>query len=286
MGYRSPYIRHLEYRTKVQHMSSILIETGKKGSGKSWLALRHGQVINGESLDDFNLHNVCFSSSILLDRLDKGEYSKGDVVVLEELGVSANSRDAMTQANKNLSFIAQTIRPAEIILIANTITWGLMDCQVKNLADFRLKVLGYDVVTGTTEFKALCLSPRDNGQEPFEEHLQFGNEKYTSWLMKRPTEELTAIYEPAREEYLKQLYSGKSINKNAKFGVSEKEKERKLTLKELIEDGLNNRDKLLDGDKVTKTMVELHYQINHQKASTVAKGINLRWDALHKNTPI
>ena len=277
---RSPYIRHLEYNMDVLHKSNFLVTTGSKGSGKSWLGLRHGQIINGESLDDFGMHKVCFSSSIFLNRMDKGEYRRRDVVLLEELGVSANSRDAMTQANKNLSFIAQTIRPAEITLIANTITWGLMDSQVKNMADFRLKVIGYDAVSAMTEFKCFTIKPSDSGQESYQEHLQFGTEKYVSWLLKRPTKELTDLYEPARKEYLRQLYSGKSINKNAQFGVEDAIGAKKPTLKEYIELGLGMHEKLVDGDEVSTAMVEIQMNINDRhKASTIAKGINLEWKA-------
>jgi hypothetical protein len=257
-------------------MSTFVIETGKKGSGKSWLGLRFGQIINGE--DNFSMHNVCFSSATLLDRLDRREYVKGDVVLLEELGVSANSRDFMSRTNKNLSFIAQTIRPEGITIISNTITWGLIDCQVKNMADYRIKVLGYDKMEGITEFKFMNITPNDNGTEPRQEHLQFGSEKYTSWFLKRPTEKLTDIYEPLRKEYLRQLYSGKSINENSQFGIEKKTVQQKTSIEEYIEAGLIKKDKIMEKGKINTSLIQIELGIRDEHlARTIGKGIKRRW---------
>lgn len=209
-------IRHLEYRMHEQKMSNFIVETGPKGSGKSWLGLRFGEVIEGK---EFGIDNVCFASKDLFQRLDKDCYSEGDVVLLEELGISANSRDAMSRANKHLSFIAQAIRPARITLIANSITWGLIDSQVKNMADFKLTVIGHDVQTNLTEFKFMAVSPNDSGAEPFKSHLQFDGIKYVSWEMSRPSRELADIYDEARRKYLKQLYSDGYATLNGKDDI-------------------------------------------------------------------
>ena len=265
---------------KIQKMSNFIIETGKKGSGKSWLGLRFGELMMGEC---FTMDNVCFSASAFLDRLDKGMYNKGDVVMLEELGVSANSREAMTKTNKNLSFISQTIRPAQITLIANTITWGLIDAQVKNMADFRIKVLGHDKLSGMTDFKFMVITPSDNGERPWEEHLQFGIEKYTSWQLSRPSDRITELYEPIRHEYLKQLYSGKAISKNSRFGITEEQTpvHGKLTIKELIDRGLSAYDKVTnDRGQVVCALVQLELGINAKTASVVAHGITRARNAI------
>ena len=277
---RSPLIRHLEYRMKVQHMSNFIIETGKKGSGKSWLGLRIGELMNGEN---FTMNNVCFSSAAFLDRLEKGMYHPGDVVLLEELGVSANSRDAMTKTNKNLSFISQTIRPAEITLIANTITWGLIDAQVKNMADYRIKVLGHDRLTGLTDFKFLVVTPNDVGERPWEEHLQFGIEKYTSWQLQKPSERVTKLYEPLRHEYLKQLYSGEAISKNSQFGIADAvaKKDNKISAEEYIERGVSCHEQLRnDKGKVVSSLVQLVLKCPARMAPIVTHGINLRFRSL------
>ena len=209
---RSPLIRHLEYRMNVQKMSNFIIETGDKGSGKSWLACKFGEVLQ----KDFSIENVCFSTETLFQKLDEGFYKPGDVAVVEELGILANSRNAMSRINKKLSFIAQAIRPARITLISNTITWGLIDIQVKNMADYKLSVLGYDKQTMLNEFKFMKIKPTDTRAEPFMEHLQFHGAKHTSWVMGAPSEELREIYDIERNKFLKALYSTKEVEKKDK----------------------------------------------------------------------
>ena len=188
----------------VRKKSNFIITTGKKGSGKSWLCLDFGQSLEG---DDFGMEHVCFSTQHLFEKLDDGLFEPGDVAILEELGISANNRDAMTRVNKHLSFLAQSIRPARITLMANTITWGLIDPQVKSMADYRINVLGHDVVERTTLFKFLVIDPNDYGGEPLKSHLQFNGVKYTSWMMSAPRFGLGEVYDKARDEYIKQIYS-------------------------------------------------------------------------------
>lgn len=204
----SNLIRTLKYRMRKQGMSNFIIVTGKKGSGKSYLSLRMGELLQGK---DFGLNHVCFSVQELLELLDGKTLKAGDVILLEEIGVAANSRDAMTNINKSLSFAAQTIRPECITLIANTISWNLIDSQVKNLADFRIEVIGHDARQKLTEFKFTKISPSPNSPEPYREHLVFNSNgapiKYTSWTVKKPSNRLAEPYDIKRKEYLRSIYS-------------------------------------------------------------------------------
>ena len=278
---RSPLIRHLEYRMHTQRMSNFIVETGKKGAGKSWLGLRFGEVINGK---DFDLNRVCFSSKILFERLDDEDFKEGDVVMLEELGIAANSRDAMSRTNKHLSFIAQAIRPARITLISNTITWGLIDSQVKNMADFKLSVLGFDVQTGLTEFKFMKISPNDNGQEPFKEHLQFDGVKHVSWEMKRPSAELAEPYEKARAAYLRGLYADgaqtMSGNQDIRFGQGKIKPEAKPTLEQLAENVLSFKENFMIDGQLSRGLVANTFNIGANKASFVVAIAKKRWELL------
>jgi len=53
----SKLIRHLKKRMHEQRMSNFIIIIGKKGSGKSYLSLRLGELIEGKG---FGLAHVCF----------------------------------------------------------------------------------------------------------------------------------------------------------------------------------------------------------------------------------
>lgn len=255
----------------VRKKSNFIITTGKKGAGKSWLCLGFGQALEG---DKFGMEHVCFSTQQLFEKLDNKVFEPGDVAVLEELGISANNRDAMTRVNKHLSFLAQSIRPARITLMANTITWGLIDPQVKSLADYRINVLGHDVVERTTLFKFLVIDPNEYGSEPLKSHLQFNGVKYTSWSMKAPTGGLGDVYDKARDEYIKQIYSdGNETFKgkdDVRFGNKKIRVERK-TPDDFAAEGLRRYNELLNkrGELSTTLIMGLLGISNPTKAGAV-----------------
>ena len=207
-------------------MSNLILITGAKGSGKSYLSLRLGELIEGKK---FGMQHVCFSINQLFDILNNKKYSEGDVIVLEEIGIAANSRDAMSSINKQLSYLAQAIRPARITLIINTIVWGLMDSQVRNMIDYKIEIINHKKELGLTNFKFFILAPSPYGQDPYKAHMSWRSRgesipiTYTSWLIKKPSPELAVEYEAARKSYLDDLYKAANetiaTGKNVRLGV-------------------------------------------------------------------
>jgi len=289
----SKLIRHLKKRMFEQRMSNFIIIIGKKGSGKSYLSLRLGELLEGKS---FGLHHVCFSLQQMFDLLDKGEVKPGDVVMLEEVGVAANSRDAMSRTNKHLSFAAQAIRPARITVIANTISWGLIDSQVKNLADYRIEVMGHDIQTSMTEFKFMKVNPRQDNAEPYKEHLIFNDErgrpvKFVSWSLRIPTKELAEAYDVKRSEYLRQIYSDGAAtmagDDDIRFGIGKKKAHApKPTLSELADKVLSFKDNYEINDKISAVLVSDKLGIGRHKANEVVQLANYKWGLLKSPPPI
>lgn len=277
---KSPLMRLLHYRMMKQRMSNFIIITGKKGSGKSYLGLRIGEILQGKS---FGLHHVCFSVEELLKLLESKSVKPGDVVMLEEIGVAANARDAMTNINKSLSFAAQTIRPERITLIANTITWALIDTQVKNLADFRIEVIGHDVKDKTTEFKFTKISPNQHGQEPFREHLVFDMDKvpikYVSWTLSQPSKRLRVPYEQKRKEYLEAIYS-----KGAAAIRGKPKAEKRISVKEQVDMVLSKFSRELADGTLTGAMLVNEFGWYQNKASAISSAAKERWKKLNHST--
>lgn len=219
----------LRNRMHKKNMSNFIIIVGKKGAGKSYLSLRLAELLQ----NDFSLDNVCFSTKDLLQKLTSKQLKRWDVVILEEIGVAANARNAMSNLNKALSYAAQIIRPMAITLIANTISWALVDAQVKNLADYKIEVLGHDRATKTTFFRFYEIEPSNMTQQPLMKYLTVRDEngvlvKISSWKIQAPDENLAKKYEVMREEYMHRIYS-------ASLEKIEKAKER--------EDGTRKRKK-------------------------------------------
>ena len=280
-------VGHLTYRTKKQGMSNLIIIIGKKGSGKSYLSLRIGEVTQGKT---FGMNHVCFNLQELFKVLDEGEYEPNDVLILEEIGVAANARDAMSRMNKHLSFVAQAIRPARINLIVNTISWGLIDAQVRNMADYRIEVVGHDVVSELTEFKFLKISPRQDNPEPYKEHLAFNDKdgrpvKFISWTMRKPSDKLAAEYEAKRMEYLKQIYSDgaatSSGDDDIRFGIGKKKGATpRITIAEYADKVLGFRESFEIDGKISSALVSEKFGVGRNTSAAIVALVKYKWQQI------
>jgi hypothetical protein len=177
---------------------------------------------------NFDLTRVVFSPAEFFELLKKG-LQPGSCVVYDEIGVGNNSKDAMSLANKHLSFIAQTIRPAAICVFFTTISLGLIDSQTRNLMDYAINVQGHDKRSGLTEFKFLKVRQSNLSPKPTMEHLQFAdaggaNVKYVSWNCPAPDTEIANGYNKIRSVYLQNLYGDADATiksgRNTRFGVA------------------------------------------------------------------
>jgi hypothetical protein len=103
-----------------------------------------------------------------------------------------------------------------------------------------------------------------------------------------PTHELGKIYDKARDEYIKQIYSDGSAtfttNKDVRFG-NKKEKEKRKTNEEYAEEGLSRYNKLLnDKGTISSGKIIAELGVNANKASAIKYIIEKKWAAL--STPV
>ena len=102
---------------------------GDRGTGKSTLSyiMAHAIIRQLKILrrpTEFSIDHVCFSTDDLVKFL---RTKQNAIVVWEESGVGAYSRDFMTKSNKDLNKIFQMFRYKNIILISNFQHLNLLD---------------------------------------------------------------------------------------------------------------------------------------------------------------
>lgn len=219
--------------------STLILVTGMKGKGKSWLVIRASQIYD----KSFKLTNCFFSSDELFAALNKG-VPAGSAVIYDEVGVGSNSKDAMTNQNKSLSFIAQTIRPSRVVVFFVTITKSLFDRQTRNLVDYELKVLGHNK-EGFTRFKFKKVVPSDENPKPYLHHLkQYYNKekvprKIISWIMRAPKNGIAQEYDKMRNAYTQQVYSDAAMTtltgRRTRFGKQKKLKSKKDMIPQIVD---------------------------------------------------
>jgi|GEM_PF-5914379 len=210
----SKLLMMLQYRIQRKRESNCCVLYGKKGAGKSYLALRMATLLD----PNFTLDHVVFSSKQFFEIVDK--LKPGSVIIYDEVGVGASNRDSQTRSNKNLSAIFQTVRPRAITVLCTTPSFGLIDPQVRNMMDFAIEVLGHQ--RGITKFKFKVVVPDPSSATPRMPFLVFNGEdgrpvKYLSWTAKQPEPHLAKRYEKRRDAYLSGIIS--DANNTEKTGI-------------------------------------------------------------------
>ena len=102
---------------------------GETGTGKSYAAMRLGQLID----KDFNIRNVVFSPKQFMEILENPWIKRGSVIIFDEAGVGIPSRDWYTIQNKMLGYVMQTFRHMNLCVIFTVPNIGFVDVQMRNL---------------------------------------------------------------------------------------------------------------------------------------------------------
>lgn len=122
-------VKELADRCLKYDLNAIVIIVGEQGSGKSSLALRMGEMLREHGLK-FNIDSVYFDIKDFIE--NAGE--ERTVSILEEAGVQAYSRNFMTEVNKTLSYISQTVRFKNSVTIMTLPHLKLIDKNQRMLA--------------------------------------------------------------------------------------------------------------------------------------------------------
>lgn len=134
---------------RLKHNQNFLLAiTGSTGSGKSYVSLRLGELwykyyfekeFDGETF-------VCFSIGEVMKVLTNGGVKKGTMIILEEAGTSLNALDFQNKVSKLFSFILQSFRSMNIILIFNLPVLTMLNKSARILlhAHFITHKIDYD----------------------------------------------------------------------------------------------------------------------------------------------
>lgn len=118
-----PIYERLNHRD--EHWVHVIV--GREGSGKSHTALKLGEQID----PGFSVGDVYFQPAELLRDLRDGEYSQGDVYILDEAGVGLGKRTWQEAGQKRLNQSLQLIRNHNIGLIFTLPRLSELDSQAQ-----------------------------------------------------------------------------------------------------------------------------------------------------------
>jgi len=204
----------IDKRLNQKNQNLIGLFVGATGTGKSYSCLRLGEVID----PNFSEENIIFSVDDLIDKLDKNKIKKGSVIVFEEIGVGADSRNFYTKQNKNLGYVLATFRTLNSIILFNTPVQSMIDKKVRQVTHIIFEMVGIDYQTKRAFCKPKWIQQNALQGKAYPKYTKKGNEMVKQIRFTLPSQKLIDIYEQKRKKFLNNVIykAKKELNEKKK----------------------------------------------------------------------
>lgn len=205
-------------RREAENRNLNIIFAGKMGGGKSYAGLSTGNYLN----KNYDLGNVTFEIQDFISRVQT--QPKGSVIILDEGGVSAGSKDSMTIASKSLSKTIQSTRYLQLITIYNVPNLNFIDKSVRLMCDL---IFDHEADMRQGEFRVSVPELSEDGKEIELTPLRMDGKIIQSVYFPLPPPYLVQDYEVRRKEHnMKQLedLKGKLAPKQKKENEPEEDR--------------------------------------------------------------
>lgn len=214
----------------------MIVTSGTTGSGKSYSDHRIAEVwykyYFGEK---YPLNHTCFSIGELMKLLSSEKIRKGDLFILEEAGTNLNSLDFQNRTSKLFSFILQSFRSMNIILIFNLPVLNMLNKSARLLihAHFIMQKINFE--NNTSAFKPLFHQLNQQRGKSYWKYMRVKFNGKTTAIKRLnysiPSEEIINDYEKKKFKFVHKISSDFS----KELDIIEKEEIRKLARNDLTD---------------------------------------------------
>jgi len=217
---------HIKKRLQNLNRNWLAVIVGETGSGKSFLALKLGQLIDPE----FNITKVVFSPSEFMELITSGTLRKGDCIVWDEAGVSVPAREWYSISNKSINYIAQTFRHDNLAVIFTVPNFDYIDSQLRKLFHTYIETQHINRIKKLCRVKWLNISYDGRMKKLYMKYPRV-NIRGVDYKIKKvgiglPTQELIDDYEKKKRKFTNKLK--KSVQGNIK--MAEELQERRVSV--------------------------------------------------------
>jgi len=206
---------HIKKRLQNLNRNWLAVIVGETGSGKSFAALKLGQLIDPE----FNITKVVFSPREFMELLNSGLLRKGDCIVFDEAGVGMPAREWYSISNKSINYIAQTFRHDNLAVIFTVPNFDYIDSQLRKLFHTYIETQHINRVKKLCRVKWLNISYDGRTKKLYMKYPRV-DIRGVDYKIKKvgiglPTEELISDYEKKKRKFTNKLK--RSVEGNIKM---------------------------------------------------------------------
>mgnify|MGYP003148766911 CR=1 FL=1 len=243
-GYFSQYIRQRINNNK----NFISVITGQTGSGKSYSALRLGEILD----PDFDADNICFSGTEFM-ALINGKVKKlhrGSYIMFDEIQITLGHLDYQSVQAKLMNYVLQTFRHRNFILFLTTPDFSFVNASARKLVHSRMETTGINQNKKQVTLKPFLRQVNQKKGDVYEKYLRVWHKEYGVVPLKTlkvgmPSKELIEAYEQKKTEFTNKLNENISKDLEKIDGKGNKAKpltEKQTQVVEMFMDGLTVKE--------------------------------------------
>jgi len=203
------FFKWLARRTLKQNRNAMITVVGDTGSGKSYACLRilerMNEIVNPGTKAD--VRNCCRTLPEFMERLK--HVNKGDVLILEEVGVNLSASTWASKLNRIMNHIMQTFRTQNLVVLLNLPNPKMLDINARRLLHGRMTMKGINI---PAKLSKVSFKRRQYNSEWDKEYWKYlratinrKQVKIPTMTLNKPSNWLCKIYEKRRTEYTDKL---------------------------------------------------------------------------------
>lgn len=203
-------LRHIERRIK-RNANALILVVGDVGSGKTFFGLDFGLTLAQRFGCKFDGSWVEFSPRPILEMLLR-EHGKGQPTMIDEMGVAMSNRRWNTKENVSLSFLFQTVRFKNHVVLFTVPEMSFVDVAARRLFHYRCLVKPrFKNEKNYITIQKIVPNDRDPNKPPFYRPIPYklpdGTIKYAGrYVSQKPPQWLIDQYEAKRKIFIDGLY--------------------------------------------------------------------------------
>ena len=203
----SIFLKYIADRVNKKNLSFYGVTVGAVGSGKSYHQLEMARRLGLLTKKPFTLDNLYFKPLNMLRDFNQGKIPPGTVVILEETGVSLDSKRFQTNLNRSLGYIFQTMRSRNNIILLNLPSFALLDKTIRHLVQCIMAMKNVNRVKKISKSNPLLLQTNELSGKLYFHHLHDRNgDPITRFETNLPPLDLVNAYEKKKLLFQKALY--------------------------------------------------------------------------------
>lgn len=268
-------------RPNLRNKMWLAVCCGMPGTGKSWAMLWLCKFLD----PTFNISRVAFSPA-QFTKLASSDLKRGSAILMDDSGLMMGSRDAMTQASRELSKTLQSIRYRNYFLILTLPAFSFLDKSARMLSNGYMEIthIDFEKRRAIAKFNRIQTNPhsgkiyRHRPEKTIETELSNGQIiqsviKQNLVYFEEPDKDLRLEYEK-----LRRIYMDKRTSQSARLleGL-ETPKPKMLRFKDVFP--IAKKEVHLIKDKlgfITDSLIMMRYGVGYMMAARIR-------DALRKS---